>query len=680
MATIVADVGGGNWTTGATWVGGIAPTAADDAQLIVTSGNVTIDTGAVCRGLDCTGYTGTLTHTAGVTLTIGDGTAAFGNTALVLVSGMTYTLGSGTTSVLSFVSTSATLQTIAFGGKTTGNITLAATNIAFVSAITTSNSATLTHTSGTLHWDGATDNSGLTHNIGNVSSDNSNTRTTSMGTATILVNGSSGTIWNYATVTGLTVSANTATITMGNTTVTLNAGSANWGDATFRLTGVGVAIVTGSGPTFKNLLRSGTAVKTDVLSIGTTVTVTGTFTVNGNSSINRVLVQSSLLGSARQITAATVTITNADFRDITGAGAGSWNLSAITGLSGDCGGNSGITFTTAATQTYTGGADNWSTAAKWTSRVPLPQDDVLMSGVTGGTITSDMPRIGKSINWTGASGSPSWAQSGTITNYGSITLISAMTLSAVVVWEGRGSFTLTNAGKTWATSQTMQMVGGTMTLQDAMINTGVSGLILSNGTFNANNFNVTANIFNISGALTRTLTMGSGTWTSTGTGTVWSNAVTTNLTFNANTSTISFTDTSASAKTFTGGGLTYYNFKIAGGGAGTVTITGANTFNRIYMDGLGTKSIVLPGSTTTTLLSGDRLQNGTNVITFTASAGSATVSKSSGYVDWNYVNLTNIISTGGATFYAGANSTDGGGNTGWIFTNPVGKSNMLSFF
>ena len=164
--------------------------------------------------------------------------------------------------------------------------------------------------------------------------------------------------------------------------------------------------------------------------------------------------------------------------------------------------------------------------------------------------------------------------------------------------------------------------------------------------------------------------MGNGTWTFSQTGgNAWNTGTATNLTITANLSTILISSTGGASKTFAGGGLTYNALKIAGGGTGAVIITGANTFNRIYTDGGGTKSITLPGSTTTTILSGQGLGNGANVITFTASAGSATVSKAAGKVRWNYVSLTNIPSTGGAVFYAGINSTDGGGNTGWLFRN-----------
>jgi hypothetical protein len=53
------------------------------------------------------------------------------------------------------------------------------------------------------------------------------------------------------------------------------------------------------------------------------LTVTNNLVINGNSGVNRLLVKSDTLGTQRTITAATVSITNADFQDIKGAGAGS---------------------------------------------------------------------------------------------------------------------------------------------------------------------------------------------------------------------------------------------------------------------------------------------------------------------------------------------------------------------
>lgn len=55
-----------------------------------------------------------------------------------------------------------------------------------------------------------------------------------------------------------------------------------------------------------------------------------------------------------------------------------------------------------------------------------------------------------------------------------------------------------------------------------------------------------------------------------------------------------------------------------------------------------------------------------NVITIT-SASAHTLSKSSGNVSCDYLNLTNSVATGGAVWYAGWHSTDTSGNTGWKF-------------
>lgn len=680
MASKYLIAAGGTWTADTSWSttdGGAndttKPTAADDVFLTSNSGQCTISAAAVGRSLNCTGYTNVLTHNSGIALSLGDGTAGASNIALKLVAGMTYTLGSATTSNITFVSSSATVQTIDYGTKTNASISFISTGkYAFTSGITMAGQFYY-NTATTVQMDGTADNSGLTHSIGAWFSD-SGTKTLTLGTAIINCSGA----WDMGNTTGLTLNANTSVINMTGASPTFSVATSAGTAKIFyavNFTGSGTPVANIANSTFNTFTRTGTAVKTDGLTVnsfsGNPIIVTGTLTFTGNSSVNRLLINQTTLGTSALFTTtgATVTATNTDFRDITLSV--TKDLSAQTDI-GDCGGNSGITFPAAVTQTYTGGTDSWSTAARWTSRVPLPQDNILMSGVTGGTVTADMPRLGKSIDWTGAAGSPTWAVSTAPTIYGSVTLISAMTftLTVTITFEGRGAFTLTSAGNSFANNAVIiQMVGGSLTLQDAFVMSGASAtLTLNNGTFNDGGFTSTMFAFSSSNALTRVITI-SGTLTLAGTGTVWTTATATNLTVTATGSTISITDTSATSKTFAGGGKTYNNILISGGGSGAVIFTGANTFNRIYTNGGGTKTITLPGSTTTTLISGSGLANGTNVITFGASAGSATVSKSSGTLSWNYVSLTNIPSTGGATFYAGANSTDGGGNTGWIFTN-----------
>src|SRR3989344_5457651 len=204
--------GGGNWTANGTWVEGAAPTAADDVVATGTSGNVTIDAGAVARSVNLTSYVGTLTHTAGVTLTIGDATAGASSVALKLVSGMTYTLGSVTTSAISFISTSTTQQTVDYGGKNAGNITFNASsngNWAMTSGITTDATATVTLTKGALHTDGTSDSSALTHSWGFFNTNNSNTRSLTLGASNITLTGASTSVWAANISGGFTLNSGT---------------------------------------------------------------------------------------------------------------------------------------------------------------------------------------------------------------------------------------------------------------------------------------------------------------------------------------------------------------------------------------------------------------------------------------------------------------------------------------
>ncbi len=681
IPTITISDAGGNWSATGTWVGGVVPTSADNVVATATSGNVTIDAAASARSVDLTGYVGTLTHNSAITLSIGDGTAGAGNIALKFVSGMTYTLVSVTTSAISFISTSTTVQTVDFAGKISGNVTYngVAGSWQMTGTHNTGSTATVTLTNGTLNTNGQT------MSIGIFNSSNSNTRTLTLG-ASAISSANGTTPWNLGTTTGLTFTANTAGITLSGSGITFSGGGLTYG-GTLSLTGASSAVIAGAN-TFANLIRTGTATKTNQLSLSANQTVTGTLTLAGNSAVNRVLVASDTVGTARTITStgATMTWSNVDFRDITLGTGTPFDASVITGGSGNAGGNTNITFTTAQTNYWIGGAGSWSTAGEWSTtsggaangRVPLPQDDAVFNtnsfSAGGLTVTQDMPRAGKNINWTGVTNTPTFTTSTAASVFGSLTLVSGMTLTAstqTYTFEGRGSFTLTNAGKTWAKSIILNAPSGTLTLQDAYTNGATITTTVTNGTFNANNFGFTTGLFSSTNSNTRVITMGSGTWTLTGTGTVWTTATATGLTLNGNTSTIKITNTSNTANTFQGGGRTFNNIWWSRGvSTATNTIVGANTYADFRDDGTAAHTIVFPNSTstfTTFTVSG----SSGNLITLvrTGASGTFTLSKlGGGTICRDFLSISNSTANPATTWYAGANSTNGGANTGWTFT------------
>jgi hypothetical protein len=260
---------------------------------------------------------------------------------------------------------------------------------------------------------------------------------------------------------------------------------------------------------------------------------------------------------------------------------------------------------------------------------------------------------------------------------GALSILGNLTLSAgnsymgvlvPFVMSGSGSQTITSNGATLGARLSITTTSS-VTLADNFSNSG-NTLFLNSGTFNANNFNVTTTAFSSSNSTTRTVTMGSGTWTLVGGGgtAVWDVATSTNLTVNANTATI--TATSATSKTFNGGGKTYYNLNQ--GGAGTLTITGANTFNNIT-NSVQPATIIFPASTTTTVSNFGVSGTLNNLVTLqSSSAGTSfTLSDASGAITPQYLSIKDSAATGGATWIA-QNSVDAGNNTGWAIVPAAG--------
>lgn len=215
---------------------------------------------------------------------------------------------------------------------------------------------------------------------------------------------------------------------------------------------------------FNNLSITGIATKSAYFSLSSDIIVNWTFTVNSNSSTNRIFIRSNTKWIQRTITAATVSVTSTDFQDIIWAWAWSWDLSSITGWSWDCWWNSWITFTTPVTTTCTAWT-TWSSAT-WSVRVPLPQDTANFSW-SSRTITQNMTRIW-SVDFTWSSWL-TWTTSTTCSFFWSINLTNLWTLTSssnTYTYEWRWTSYLTTAWKNWAKMFTINCVNWVLNLVD----------------------------------------------------------------------------------------------------------------------------------------------------------------------------------------------------------------------
>lgn len=677
MALITAAAGGGNWTVGGTWVGGIAPTAADDALLAATSGNVTIDAGAVCRSLDCNTYTGTLTHTSGVTLNIGDATAGAGNRALRLVAGMTYTLGSATTSKIIFKSTSATQQTVTTGAKTLASMDFDGVGGSWILSdnLTTGNtSANVTNL-----LNGSLDFNGRTCTLGVFRSSNTNIRSLTLGAAIIATGSASASGWDLNITTNLTFSAGTSQITTSN-----GNGAFNGGGLTYNV----VILGSSAGPTslngsntFATLSLTASSSGRFIVGFGTTQTVTGTLTFAGTSSTNMGAVVSSVFGSTYTFSAATTVINNISFADLTAAGAGAWTGTNI----GDMGGNSVITTTTPVIRYWVGfSGGSFNSTANWSATdggasgasIPLPQDTAMFTAnsitSTGRTITVNLA-ANPALDFTNVLNSPAVTialTNGTTYVNGGLILdgVGTFTTTQAPRFIGRGSHTVKMNGKSFTVANTIEAPGGTYTFVDNFVSTNT--FTHSFGTITAL-ANFTVNVFSCSNSNTRAVNMGPGTWTMNGTGNVFSTNTGTNLTFNADTSTLVIANTSAVTKSVTQGSQILYAVTVIGGGGG-ITSFGSNfrvtnfncnpTASTILQFANAGNAITVTGDWNVNGIAGTLL-----VITSTSAGNQFTFTKASGLVTSRYVSIKDSVATGGASFQA-VNSTDAGNNTGWVFS------------
>lgn len=692
MTTYYA-VATGNWSSSSVWSttsggsgGAGVPTASDDVILNAASGSITVTvngtSGSPSLGLTltCTGFTGTL---------------SFGTNSYMTISGNITFVAGMTLSSVSPVQPGTLIQKGSNSTLTTGGQTLPSLQPAAQSSGTWNLADDLT--CGTITWNIGASSTTINTNNHNINCSGwgfSNAPTAvNLGTSTITCSGSLS--WRGGTING------TAAINCTYMTIYSALSSGSFGAVTMsQLSGADIYLYSSSGITMSSLNMTNSSSTGSRVFLQGSLTISGTLTMAGTSS-KRILMMSNKAGTNVTVSSGTNAITYTDFCNITGAGAASWNLSSITGGSGDCGGNSGITFTSATTcYMKTGVNSNYSDSIWYTTsggstptRVPLIQDTAVIDN-------NSFTASGKTISLAGICAIGTIDTSTTTTNhtfnigensqtyhFGSIILGSHTTPSnsygSLNIINAKSSTTLTLSGNFTSTNDLSNGVyiwnpnsNGTIAFSSVTIcstNTNNAVTIVGQGTVTFSG-TVTMSGFYVNGAGGITPDYTSGTVSiSLGSSTLNLNSNSTlvngfsNVT--AGTSTIVVTDTTAAAKTLSLGGQTFYNLTINGAAsAGAVTISGSNTFNTLKLD--PNSSVKFTSGTTQTVTNFDARGTSGNVITIqSTSAGSAaTISKSSGTVSCNYLSLKDSTATGGATFYAGASSTNVSGNSGWIFT------------
>lgn len=136
--------------------------------------------------------------------------------------------------------------------------------------------------------------------------------------------------------------------------------------------------------------------------------------------------------------------------------------------------------------------------------------------------------------------------------------------------------------------------------------------------------------------------------------------------------------TSASPKTFYGNGATY-NCIVSNDGAGALTITDSNTFTTLQ-NTVQPTTFTFTAGTTQTITNFYVSGAAGNLVTINSTSSSAAyLSKAGGgVVSCDYLNITNSsVTPNQFTWYAGANSVNNGGNSGWIFGVPYNNFFML---
>jgi hypothetical protein len=692
--------------------------------LINTSGTQQITTNAVTHDAPLAIGYGIATTAAS-----GDGTTAtltfltttnfiFPVGASITVTGVTpvgyngtYTVTASTLTSVSYLNATTGAQTVA-GRVNTGSAT-----IQLQDALTVGVTRTLTLVSGTIALNTFNLSTGL------FSSSFATTRTITFGTANITTTGSGG-VWNLTAATGFTytgtptvnISNNSATassitmsgataatalnfnITIGTYALTINTTAVfddlnftgftgTWAPTTQTITFYG-SLTMVSGMTF----TAGTGAFTFAATSGTQVITSAAKTLNP--------ITQNGVGGTVQLADALTTTSTATYTLTNGAlNLNNFNLTA--GLFSSSNTNiRSIAFGTAAIYITANNTTVWSMATNGnftptgTKIVNLTYSGAtgtrnirhgstagatsssLSFNVTAGTDTITLAGIVNGIDLTGFTGA--FQIAGQTDTYQNVDLSSASSVSAIstgqqLIFRGGTNITFKPPNSLMGLGLWLNKSPGTATLTLLADCLTDQGIVITLGQFIAGTYNVQANDIDVGfSATVRGISMGSGTWTLTPSvsSAAWVYGTGGTYTFNAGTANIVIDSPSSVDVIFAGGPYSYNKLTFQNGLS--LYISGSSTFTELASTATTAWTLTLQASTTTTVGAFTIDGSAGNLVSLRSSiAGTqATLSKASGIVSVDYLDIQDSNAAGGATWYAGTNSVDNGNNTGWFFSGP----------
>lgn len=692
--------GAGTWNTSSTtnWSdasggssGFSVPTVADNV-FFDQAGTYTVTMTGALACLDITVSAGTVTFATGTSPTLNI------RGSMLLAAGTIWS----STGAITFSSTT-TGKTVTTNGVTI-NAAITFNGVGgewtLGSALTVGGSGTSALSAGTF----GTGNYNLTLATGTFQLTGASAKTLNLGSSTI-----STTAYTDSSTGTTTVNAGTSVLNI-STTGTVNFNSKTYYDVNIT-TATSAPTLSNLG-TFRNLSFTSTTFnfRDMVVSSPGGVTITGTLSISTGASLaKRSFLRSATVGTAVTLTCNAFSGDNVDFRDITIAG----SAAPISGSSlGDCKGNSGVTFTAPKTVYWNLAAGGLWTATAWAltsigtpsaANFPLPQDTCIFSttGLNDGatvTFSTDTPPYVGTLDMSARvvtifdmilsiSPSPKTFPDFGVQIYGNLIFGTGCSFAGTAFRQsfgfyGRTTQLFTSAGITSTAGVLVNAPSTIVELQDNFTCSKASndGVAVVQGTFDANGFNVTltdaaGGVRADSGTATRAIVIGSGTWTISGTApwTVTSSGMTV-----TGTGTIALD--SASSKTFAGGGGNYSGITVDNAGAGALVVTGSNTIGTLS-NSVQPTTFSFTAGTTQTITNWSVSGTLGNLVTIqSATAASHTLSKSTGTVSADYLTISRSTATSsGATWYAGANSTDGSNNSGWVFTAPAAGTSGGNF-